>query len=373
MLNILNREVDTLEGFYPGLDAELAELGIERLEEPDGTAISLLRDRGISKLLIERSMGGQGASATDFVRVQTALGRRAPSMAVASCMHHYKLAALASEARTNATAEKIFEVLVSQKTLLLASGGAEAKLEQPMFRPSVTLSRVDDALCLNGIKRPCSLSQSMTHLSGMAVGSSDSPYPDQLMHFFIDAKQEGVRHQLFWKNPVLMAAESHAVEMENAIVAPEMLLPLGTESGASSFALACYGWFNLSACAVYTGVLVALIETIRNPVQADLGHWGIQVEELRTLVGSIAAELDTRPFDQQLLARMFRIRFAAERIVTHAATDCFSHVGAMGYALSTLPMLLLNVCLAMQFHPPRRHQMASHLGEEMLSGRLQLA
>lgn len=372
MLNILKSEIDTLEKFYPGLDAELVGLGIERLEEPDGTAISILRDRGISKLLIERSMGGRGASARGFVRVQTALGRRAPSMAIGSCMHHYKLAALASEARTNPMAEKIFETLVSQKTLLLASGGAEAKVEQRLFRPSVTLSQVEDKLCLNGIKRPCSLSQSMTHLSGMAVGAVDSPFPDQLMHFFIRADQEGVSHQPFWKNPVLMASESHEVRMENAIVEADMLLPLGTENEASSFALACYGWFTLSACAVYTGVLAALIETVYKPAQSDLGRWSIQLGELQELVGSIAGELDTRPFDQSLLARMFRIRFAAERIIIHTAMDCFSHVGAAGYGQMTLPMLLLNVCLVMQFHPPRRHQMEANLGEEMYSGRLQL-
>lgn len=373
MLNFLNNETDTLEKYFPGLDAELAELGIERLEEPDGTAMSMLRDRGITKLLIDRSMGGQGASVIDFVRIQTALGRRAPSMAVASCMHHYKLAALASEARSNRAAEIIYQTLVSQQTLLLASGGAEGKTEQRMFRPSVILSGTKDKLCLNGIKRPCSLSQSMTHLSGMAIGSTDSPYPDQLMHFFINADQEGVRHRPFWKNPVLMASESHEVFMENAVVAPSMLLPLGTETEASSFAFACYGWFNLSACAVYTGVLAALIEIVSKPAQPDLGRWAIQFGELQELVCSVANELETRSFDQRLLSRMFRIRFSAERIIAKTALDCFSHVGAAGYGLTTLPMLLLNVCLAMQFHPPRRHHMEAHLGEEMLSGKLQLS
>jgi len=375
-MHLVNHEIATLERFYSGLSAELTEIGIERLEAPESHAIAILQDRGLSKMLIDKASGGDGADPLEFVRMQTALGRLAPSLAIASCMHHYKIAALASEAQSNAQAGRIYSRLVQNKRLLMASGGAEGKLGQKLYKPGVSLSGSKDHLVLNGIKRPCSLSHSMTHLSGMATGSDQSPFPGELMHFFIEADQPNIRRQSFWKNPVLSATQSHEVILEDAVVDADMLLPLGTASQASSFAHGCYGWFELSACAAYTGVLSALIEMVAKlakPMDADLGRWAIAFGSLQDLMGNVAGQLQKQPFDAELLSQMFRVRFTVEKIIAETAVDCFSFLGGIGFALTTLPMCLMNICLALQFHPPRKHSLISNLGNEMMSGELQLA
>lgn len=372
----LKEEIKTLGRYYPILDDELARIGLERLEKPDGISFAKLKEFGVPRFLIDSEEGQSHTRAQEFVHIMSALGRRAPSMAVASCMHHYKIAALQSQMPHDDKARGIYERLARCENLLLASGGAEGKLEQHLYRPSVQLSTCGNVLVLNGSKRPCSLSRSMTHLSGMAISTSKQNFAGELVHFFIDAKQKGVTVRPFWRNPVLSATESDEVTLSDALVSHDDILPLGTQTKGNGFAYACYGWFELGACASYMGVLVALFESaiqFGKPSSSQIGEWSIYIETLREIIRSITLDIKQMQFDQCLLARTFRTRYAVEKIIQTAAISSFSYMGGIGFGTSPVPTMLLNICLALQFHPPRRHRMEPHLAEQLLSGRMPLA
>src|SRR4051794_41265122 len=96
---VLARERATLERLLPGLDAELAKLPLDELERPGGPALPLFREAGGPSLLIPRASEGLGAMPLEAVDGQRAVGSRAPSLAIATTMHHFSLATLVEGGR----------------------------------------------------------------------------------------------------------------------------------------------------------------------------------------------------------------------------------------------------------------------------------
>src|SRR2546423_14289974 len=88
---VLQHERETLDRFMPGLDAQLAELSLEELEQPGGPGISLFREAGGAGLLIPESSGGLGAGPAQAIEGQRALGSRGPPPPIATTMHHLSI------------------------------------------------------------------------------------------------------------------------------------------------------------------------------------------------------------------------------------------------------------------------------------------
>src|SRR6516165_8214591 len=91
-MNFLKQERETLEGLLPGLDAALARMPLLEMERPGNPSIPIYRQLGGPGLLIPTRLGGRGASALQAVRAQRAIACRAPSLAVATTMHHFTIA-----------------------------------------------------------------------------------------------------------------------------------------------------------------------------------------------------------------------------------------------------------------------------------------
>src|SRR2546423_455995 len=124
---VLQHERETLDRFMPGLDAQLAELSLEELEQPGGPGISLFREAGGAGLLIPESSEGLGAGPAEAVEVQRAIGSRAPSLAIATTMHHFSIGTLVELARREEGLETLLLQAVARDGRLVASGFAEGQ------------------------------------------------------------------------------------------------------------------------------------------------------------------------------------------------------------------------------------------------------
>src|SRR3974390_3108885 len=91
-MNFLRQERETLEKVLPGLDAALARIPLMEMERPGNPSIPVYRALGGPGLLTARRLGGRGASPLQAVRAQRAIACRAPSLAVATTMHHFTIA-----------------------------------------------------------------------------------------------------------------------------------------------------------------------------------------------------------------------------------------------------------------------------------------
>src|SRR5205823_10210665 len=90
----LRQERQALAELLPGLDEALARIPLLEMERPGNPALRAFKEHGGPGLLIPAAYGGRGATPLQAVRVQRALGSRAPSLAVAATMHGFSVGAL---------------------------------------------------------------------------------------------------------------------------------------------------------------------------------------------------------------------------------------------------------------------------------------
>ena len=126
-MNFLKQERATLEELLPGLDAALAQLPLLEMERPGNPAIPVYRRLGGPGLLIPERFGGRGASPLQAVQAQRAIACRAPSLAVATTMHHFTLAALLEIDLENPDLEGELMTMVARGNLYMGSGFAESQ------------------------------------------------------------------------------------------------------------------------------------------------------------------------------------------------------------------------------------------------------
>src|SRR5450631_4145704 len=91
-MNFLLQERAILEELLPGLDTALSGFELMEMERPGNPSIAAFREHGGPGLLIPRDLGGRGANPLQALRAQRAIASRAPSLTVATTMHHFTIA-----------------------------------------------------------------------------------------------------------------------------------------------------------------------------------------------------------------------------------------------------------------------------------------
>src|SRR5580692_456733 len=122
-MNFLRQERETLEKLLPGLDAALARIPLMEMERPGNPSIPIYRQLGGPGLLIPTRLGGRGASPLQALYAQRAIACRAPSLAVATTMHHFTIATLLEIYPDDPEVGDLLEA-VARETLYVASGFA---------------------------------------------------------------------------------------------------------------------------------------------------------------------------------------------------------------------------------------------------------
>jgi alkylation response protein AidB-like acyl-CoA dehydrogenase len=366
-MNFLNQERATLEELLPGLDAELSQIPLMEMERPGNPSLVTFQQLGGPGLLIPKRFGGRGASPLQAVRAQRAIACRAPSLAVATTMHHFTLASLLEIDPEDPGLEREMLESVAQGNLYVGSGFAEGN-GASIQTSTLHMKRGNGGMLLNGCKKPCSLSRSMDLFT---VSTPPPPGMDAgLAAAIIPADTPGLERRPFWKSPILAGAESDEVVLRDVFVPDEAFLPLGGSGRLNAVQDRGFLWFELLITSSYLGIASALVE---RALSSDRGgaeervSLAIEVEGGMAALEGVARAMSSGERDNDQFARMILVRYAVQDAIARATSLAFEMLGGLAFIRSPEVSYLLAASRALTLHPPPRLKTGKRL-EEFLSG-----
>ncbi|MFD7236774.1 acyl-CoA dehydrogenase [Streptomyces syringium] len=353
------------EALLPGLAGRLADVPFDRLESPESPAIALFKDHGGTNLLVPRDAGGIGASALEAVRVIRALASLAPSLAVATAMHHFSVGTLFSVGplyeNTTSIRTSVLDV-IAKKRLLIASGFAEGRSGRGILSPTVEARATAGGYLVTGSKKPCSLSRSMDLLTAsVALRTEDGGTEMGLL--VLPADRPGISVHDFWSTFPLVAAESHEVRLDEVFVEEEHILrtPPNAAEQLDELNEAGVIWFQMIVAASYTGVASALVDLVlreRRGSAADRARLCLLIETAAFLVEGVARRIMDGDLGNDCAAASLFTRFSVQDIIIRAVGQAVEMLGGMAYITSPKIAYLASAAQAVVFHPPSRMSMS---------------
>jgi alkylation response protein AidB-like acyl-CoA dehydrogenase len=371
---------ETCERHVPGLVKALTEIPLPERETPGSPVIGLFRQHGGPGLLVPARYQGNAIDMLDATRVTLAVGALSPSLAAASTMHHFTVAmlfALADNSGRLTDAQLALLGKVAPESLLLASGWAEGRTEQNILAPSVTATEAAGGYRVNGSKKPCSLSRSMDVLTA-SVALPDAAGKPSLAVLLVPADVPGVSVHPFWGNPVLAAAESDEVRLEDVFV-PDDLVIRTTQSDPDrldDLQTAGFVWFELLITAGYLGAAGALVELVLARAKGsvtDRAALGTGLEAAVTQVEGTARALRDGLSGDDAVAAVLITRFAVQEAVQRLAGSAVELLGGMAFISSPDVAYLASAVRPLAFHPPSRTSTAQPLVDYFAGGPLVLS
>lgn len=358
---------EACERFHPGLLKALGEHSLGDLETPGGPALSLFREHDGGNLLVPGEFGGAGASALDAVRVNRAVAAGSPSLGAAVTMHHFTagmLFTLAQTAGRLAPAQLDLLERIAPDRLLMASGWAEGRSSQNILVPAVTAERTAGGYTVNGVKKPCSLARSMDLLTAsVAVDTGGVP---SLAVLLVAADSPGVSVHPFWTSPVLAAAESEEVRLDNVHVPEERVIRTAPDDPTRLDDLQSAGfvWFELLISSVYAGVASVLVERVlagSRGTLTDRASLGIELESAIGLLEGGARAVDAGAGGDDLVASVLVARYAAQDAFVRVASRAVELLGGIAYIRDPEVAYLNSAVRPLAFHPPSRGSVTESL------------
>jgi len=352
----LEADHEVLERYMPGLRDVLSGHELNDLEQPKGPGIDAFRKAKGAVLLVPSRHKGSGATAVDAVKIQRAVGSLSPSLAVASTMHHFSVASLV-EMTTGAESGLEWMMLqaIAERDFLVASGFAEGKTGQHVFRPTMKGRRTADGVVIDGAKKPCSLTWSMDLLTASVLVSEEGK-PDQIAVAMIPAESPGIDRRPFWGSNVLAGAESDEVVLsevhvpDRLLVFPEHQAFTRDQNHARGFI-----WFQALISASYLGIASSLAGRVLDNSKgssADRVDLAVEMEGARYALLGLAAALDSNePADANLAEALF-VRYSVQRAVMRVASAAAESVGGLQFIKQPDVAYLLAASRALGYHPP---------------------
>lgn len=383
-MRFLEADRRACDALLPGLRDRLAEIPLSELESATSPAIELFRQHGGTNLLVPPEYGGMGASPLDAVRVVRALGSVAPSMTVATMMHHFSVGTLYAVAEAFGTGNALDELLlkrVAEERLLVASGFAEGRTNQGILAPRLTARQVDGGWLISGSKKPCSLATSMDLLTAsVALPADDGAAGDgagsggtTMGLLMLPANTPGLTVEPFWSSFALAGAESHEVRLTDVFVTDEQIIRAAPELTEQMDELTTVGliWFEMMVCAGYTGMVSALVDRVltrgRGSV-SDRATLGTRVETAAALTEGLARRVIAGEVDNDGLTAALVTRFAVQDALRLSVDTAVELLGGMAYVSSPDVAYLAAASHAIAFHPPSRSSMAAGLVDHWTTG-----
>jgi alkylation response protein AidB-like acyl-CoA dehydrogenase len=354
-VRFLKEERATLEQLLPGLDAALAQIPLMEMERPGNPSIPAFRRLGGPGLLIPTRFGGRGASPLQALRAQRAIASRAPSLAVATTMHHFTIASLLEIKPEDPGLEGDLLESIARGNLYVASGFAEGRTGTSIQTSSLRMERGPAGLIINGSKKPCSLSLSMD------LFAFSSPAPEGmdagLAAVIIPADTPGIERRPFWQSPILAGAESDEVILRDVVVPEDAFLPLGGSGRSNAVQDRGFLWFELLITAAYLGIASALVERVLVSGRGgavERVSLATEVEGAMAALEGIARAMLGGERGNQELARMLLVRYAVQAAIERATSLSLEILGGMAFIQSAEISYLLAASRALSLHPPTR-------------------
>jgi alkylation response protein AidB-like acyl-CoA dehydrogenase len=355
-MSFLVRERACLERFLPGIDAVLAGTPLLELERPGNEALAAFRAAGGPALLVPREYGGLGASLPEAVRVQRAVGSRSPSLAVATCMHHFSVASLVELTAGGNGFEWAMLSAIAENSWYLSSGFAEGRPGQHILAPTMRGTVVDGGLLVSGVKKPCSLTWSMDLLSASVAVTDPAGGPDRTAVVLVPAASEGLHRSPFWASWVLAGAESDEVVLRDVHVPDALVFYPSTGAEMDPVQARGFAWFELLIAASYVGVASGLVERVLLARKGDAVErtlLAVELEAASAALEQVAGSVATAEADE-LLAQSLYVRYSAERTIERVVMAAAGLLGGMAFVGSSEVAYLLAAGRALAFHPPSR-------------------
>ncbi|WP_055701150.1 acyl-CoA dehydrogenase family protein [Streptomyces silaceus] len=363
-MKFLQLDYGVCEKLLPGLIGRLSDIPFEQLECPESPAIALFKEYGGTNLLIPREHGGIGASALEAVRVIRALASLAPSLAVATAMHHFSVGMLFSvgpfyESSTDIRTS-VLDVVAKNRSLI-ASGYAEGRSGHGILTPTVEARATAGGYLVSGSKKPCSLSRSMDLLTASVALRGDDGGAEMGL-LVLPADTPGISVHDFWSTFPLVGAESHEVRLTDVFAGAEHILRAPTNAAEKLDELNEAGviWFQMIVAASYTGVASALVDLVLRKERGSAGERArlcLLIDSAASLVEGVARRIMDDDLGNDCAAASLFTRFSVQDIITRAVGQAVEMLGGIAFITSPKIACLASAAQAVVFHPPSRMSM----------------
>jgi len=360
-LNFLQRERATLTTALPSLDARLAALSLAEMEKPGNPAIPIFRECGGSGLVIPAEYGGAGLAPVDAVRAQFAIGSRAPSLAIATTMHHFSVATIVEMVamKIGSGFEWMLLEAIAKQKLLVASGFAEGRSGANIMSSFVRVERRGGDFIISGSKKPCSLAHSMDLLTASMI--VERPSGDtELAVAILPSATPGIERRPFWTNEILSGAESDEVVLDNVVVQDKLVSYLGPPNRLDALQSRGFLWFELLIAASYLGIAAGLVERVLTSGKgsaAERTQLGIEIVGALAALEGVAQSMNSKQTadeNRHELARALFVRYSVQRAIESATALATEILGGMAFIRSSEPSYLRSAAHCLVFHPPGR-------------------
>ncbi len=348
------------EAYLPGLLANLAAVPLVELEVPGNPSIARFKAHGGPALVIPKQYAGLGASALDAVRVTRAIAAEAPSLAVATTMHHFSVATLFTLAESLRGTGIEWALLegIATNNLLVSSGFAEGRPGRGILSPTMTATAADGGYLVNGSKKPCSLSRSMDLVTA-SVSIAGAGESSALGVMLLPAHTPGISVHPFWASNILAGAESDEVRLVDVFVHQNLMMKteLGSAGELDDLQTVGFIWFELLISSCYLGIASRLVQQVFDAERSghsELTAMGIRLETAAMLLEGAARMLDCGERDNAALARTLMARYGAQDAIGDTVNMAVEALGGMSFIGSPEVAYLAAASHCLGFHPPSR-------------------
>lgn len=372
-MRALDAARETCERHLPGLLEALGEHPLDELEKPGSPAIGLFRSHGGPALVIPKTYSGLGAGPVEAVEVTRALAAAAPSLAVATTMHHFSVAtlfSLADSLQSSGVEWALLEGIVEQN-LLVASGFAEGRPGRGILAPTME-ARLDPGgkgYRINGAKKPCSLSSSMDLLTAsVALPAADGT--SEMAVLLVPRQTEGLSVHPFWSSWALAGAESDEIRLTDVLVDEQQVMRTELGDGGELDELQTTGfiWFEMLISASYLGVASALAERVVAGGRGSVSERAQLVTRLETaalLLEGVARMIADGETGNAALAKSLVARYGVQDALGDAVRQAVELLGGMAFIGSGDIAYLAAASNGLSFHPPSRSSFAEPFVEHV--------
>ena len=365
-MSFTEKYLAALNAKLPGLADDLAKIGQRELETESTRGLNSFRTHGGPGLLVPERHGGPGATALEAVHCGRALGALAPSLAVATTMHNFSVAALVSVEEYFEGFEWMILDAIANDRLLISSAFAEGISGKGFLTPTMQARKSGSNWIVSGSKKPCSLSRSMDLMSA-SVALSDGDERVGIGIIVIPASMEGITTKPFWDAYVLRGAESEEVILTDVEVPDELVMKPEEESASISMeALEAKAliWFTLLISAVYIGMASTIVDQLLQAKKGTAENRAAAASELEAAtlaLERVAAVVDGNNAALESLPQALIARYAAQSAIRRSVDTAVESLGGMQYIKNPVIGYLASAVHALAFHPPSRISMAEQL------------
>ncbi|MEV0624017.1 acyl-CoA dehydrogenase family protein [Nonomuraea sp. NPDC050404] len=369
-MRFLERERATVARLLPGLDESLRAVSLMELEGPSAPGIELFRDSGGPGLVVPTAYQGRGATALDALRVQRALGSRAPSLAVATTVHHFSMATMAALIPDDGMQAMLIEGVASDNRLV-AFGFAEDRSGSGVLSPSMTATEGDDGPRISGTTRTRGLAQSMDLLLAGVMAPRGDGTGEEPALALVPAESEGV-------SVGGAGTESEQVTLDDVEVPPELLVRTSALNGQLDALLtAGFAWYQLLMTGSYLGAAGALVERVLlldNQVpESEQVPLLVEIEGAMSAAEGVARRIDDGGPDESTLADSLYVRYCVQDALSRVVPRAVELLGHLDSTASDEVGHLAACANGLALHPPARFRMTGPLAAYLVAGPLTIA